>query len=61
MIKEEFSKAKLFSGMEMLTSDGWKLVSSVDFETGIHESSDGLFYTLQSVKAYSEKPTKNDA
>ena len=49
MTMEEFAKAKLFSGMKMLTSDGWKIVSSVDFETGIHESSEGLFYPLQSV------------
>lgn len=61
MTREEFSKSRLFGGMKMLTSDGWKLVSSVDFETGIHESSEGLFYPLQSVKSYSEKPTKTDA
>ena len=61
MTMEEFAKAKFFSGMKMLTSDGWKIVSSVDFETGIHESSEGLFYPLQSVKAYSEMETKTDA
>ena len=61
MTREEFAKAKLFGGMKMLTSDGWKLVSSVDFETGIHESSEGLYYTLQSVVAYSEMENKTDA
>ena len=58
MTREEFDKAKLFGGMKMLINGNWKLVKSIEFDTGIHEDSDGNKYPLDSITEYDKPPKK---
>ena len=54
MTRNEFMNAKMFGGMEMLINGTWKKVSTIDFQTGVHEDSDGNAYPLDSITKYSE-------
>jgi len=58
MTRNEFNNSKMFGGMSMLVDGKWLLVASIDFETGEHEDSEGNFYRLEMVDAYSDQTSK---
>jgi hypothetical protein len=60
MTRDEFNKSKMFGGMSMRINGNWKLVSSIDFETGIHEDSEGNSYPLDSIEKYSNSKEQTD-